>query len=419
MLLDPLKSELNWPTGQKQALDLEEGGIGPTAKERMGLRHRLPFHILDLVFAASQDTSLTVNFEDRREAQDALTSLKAKIRAGCEQKALQTTPHLVILSREYYSKEMLPHLADWTALFLDKVVRGQVSSAELRGLLQKPWQLEDSVKEKLRVAEDWVLKPINLAISWLHQLLPHILSKVHRVSFGLLTGDDLASALRNRGTAKSRLRLAVPFVGKDTPSEQSEFSHPDVTIGFTILAYRHSGLRGPPESGDVRELLKILLDDMKLENTVRYHRRTACLAYVAMIRKAGGVVRGFTEEGKWKEDLSEADRKRQLTRPLDALALDAAPRPSMWPLEMIDLADPEQLTVVHDMLWNCPMAMQYLLDHSVFLPNAGIIDCNPSQFTASGQELAGPQLFGFCLGFSGTPNDLLPKAMGKCAFAEA
>ncbi|CAE7946615.1 unnamed protein product [Symbiodinium sp. KB8] len=133
---------------------------------------------------------------------------------------------------------------------------------------------------------------------------------------------------------------------------RSEFSHPDVTIGFTILAYRFTGLRGPPEAGDLRELLKALLDEMKIESTAR---------------------------GQAVE---------------------------------------EQMRAVYDVVWESPLALEYLFNHSTFLPGAGIIDVNPSQYMACGQELAGHQLFGLCFGFSGTPNDLLPQAMGKCAYAE-
>jgi hypothetical protein len=38
---------------------------------------------------------------------------------------------------------------------------------------------------------------------------------------------------------RTRKLLAVPFVGKDVPSRESEFSHPDVVIGLTILAFRY------------------------------------------------------------------------------------------------------------------------------------------------------------------------------------
>ena len=37
--------------------------------------------------------------------------------------------------------------------------------------------------------------------------------------------------------------MAVPFIGKDVLSDAAEFAQPDVLIGFTILAYRYSGLR--------------------------------------------------------------------------------------------------------------------------------------------------------------------------------
>ena len=37
---------------------------------------------------------------------------------------------------------------------------------------------------------------------------------------------------------RSRFKLAIPFVGKDVPSRASEFAHPDIIIGLTVLAYR-------------------------------------------------------------------------------------------------------------------------------------------------------------------------------------
>lgn len=64
--------------------------------------------------------------------------------------------------------------------------------------------------------------------------LPHILSKVDRVGFGLLNLEDAARLRAVEGPlSKSRKLLAVPFVGKDVPSRQSEWSHPDIRIGLT------------------------------------------------------------------------------------------------------------------------------------------------------------------------------------------
>ena len=41
---------------------------------------------------------------------------------------------------------------------------------------------------------------------------------------------------------KSRKLLSVPYVGKDVPSPSSEFAHPDIAVGLTILAYRYQVL---------------------------------------------------------------------------------------------------------------------------------------------------------------------------------
>ena len=46
---------------------------------------------------------------------------------------------------------------------------------------------------------------------------------------------------------RSRKLTAVPFVGKDVPSRASEFSHPDIVIGFTILAYRYAVYQPDPD----------------------------------------------------------------------------------------------------------------------------------------------------------------------------
>lgn len=82
-------------------------------------------------------------------------------------------------------------------------------------------------------------KLLNLCHAWLRTFLPHCLAKINRVSFGLLSSEHCKAALKaDPHCPRSRLKLAVPFVGKDVPSKSSEFAHPDVTIGLTILAYR-------------------------------------------------------------------------------------------------------------------------------------------------------------------------------------
>jgi hypothetical protein len=53
---------------------------------------------------------------------------------------------------------------------------------------------------------------------------------------------------------RSRKLCAVPFVGKDVPTAASEFSHPDIVIGLSILSYRYEGLR----DSDFRRAMELL-----------------------------------------------------------------------------------------------------------------------------------------------------------------
>eukprot|EP00930_Biecheleria_cincta_P042954 TRINITY_DN29551_c0_g1_i1.p1 TRINITY_DN29551_c0_g1~~TRINITY_DN29551_c0_g1_i1.p1 ORF type:complete len:4122 (-),score=701.34 TRINITY_DN29551_c0_g1_i1:256-12621(-) len=423
LLLDPLRSELNWPLGRRYPLDLSgPGGVSGkgTSRQNRSVRYTLPFNLLDAVFAAATGCPEIAPTATRRDAQIALGALAEAIKIGRRELKVQVTPHFVLLSREFYMEAMLPHLADWAAVLVEEHLEGRLAFTDLKSVLRRV-SPDSPVRQQLRTASQQALKTLNLTIRWLHDLMPYLLSKVHRVSYGLLTGRDLDVACHDAATPMSRKLLAVPFVGKDAPGASAEFSDPDVTIGFTILAYRLNGLR----ERDATALLKVLLEEMRAENTVRYHRRAACKAYVAMITNAGGRVRGFTEDGKWLGDLKDEEQRRRseamsrgVSRGVSRGGKAYEPedrRQDVWPLELLDLADPDQARLVFDVLRLSPLAIRHLLEHHSFL--AGTLDRNETQLTASGQELAGPQLFGRCLGFSGTPNNLLPRPMGTCIYA--
>ena len=111
LILHPFKSELNWPLGEKEPLDFSVSKLGP------GLRWRLPFHLLDAIFAFTHG-SLVNSFEDSREAKDILDELHAKMKAGAQAGLLQMNPHLVLLDRRFYVKEMLPRLARWLFIWM-------------------------------------------------------------------------------------------------------------------------------------------------------------------------------------------------------------------------------------------------------------------------------------------------------------
>ena len=79
-------------------------------------------------------------------------------------------------------------------------------------------------------------KILNLGREWVCTLMPHCLSKVDRVGYGILNAVDLAGV--SPRAPLSRRLMAVPFVGKDVPSASSEFAHVDVVSycpGFCVL----------------------------------------------------------------------------------------------------------------------------------------------------------------------------------------
>src|SRR5690242_857488 len=79
---------------------------------------------------------------------------------------------------------------------------------------------------------------------------------------------------------KSRRLVAVPFIGKDVPSHASEFAHPDVLIGLSILAYRYEGLR----MSDVRSVVSQLQRKMR-EETGPFSQRPASLLFDHWVNK--------------------------------------------------------------------------------------------------------------------------------------
>jgi hypothetical protein len=102
------------------------------------------------------------------------------------------------------------------------------------------------------------VKLLTLAKQWITVYLPHCCSLFNRVHYGLLQQHDIKRLERQGVDPKhipgSRLRNAVPFVGKDSPSRASEFAQPDICAGLTILAFRYEGLRRSDMCGVVQVL---------------------------------------------------------------------------------------------------------------------------------------------------------------------
>ena len=395
MLLHPLKSELRWPLGIKGPLDLTEPfGYKESDEESIGMRWRVAWH---LISAIVEDVG-NLPFQEIFEARTCVEGLKSAISSGFEAHAIAKTPHLILLNRQFYQQSILPHLTKWAIVFVrSKSVALQVPDSSLIAFIEG-----HGSEEITRVLPDREVKVLVLFRQWLHVLLPFVFSRKHRVDYGLLPKEWITP-----GTPKSRKLLAVPFVGKDRPSPTSEFSHPDVLIGLSLIAYRLNGLR----RDDLKELVLSVREDMEDESGKPFYNRKACQKWVRWVSETGARVRGFSWAGISLTDVKERDNTawRDFPNgPLDEVFMN-----SVWPLELVDVRDTEQMEKLFKLLKSSVTATIHFLFTCAF-PEA--LDHTPNVLVASGQELGGDGLFGCRMGFSGTPNDLLPKSMGACVY---
>ena len=228
-LLHPLKSELNFPIGAKHTLDL--------APERW----LCAIHALDAVFFLERGSCTA--FQKSTRAASILSDLSDVIEAGYEKRALQRSPHLVLLDEEWYALSMLPVMAKWMTLWLE-TQHVSVSATRMAAyltrdeklVLEEAWEpavvaaanavtsVDPQLSAPLRCLHAFLLANVdpkqlallNLAADWLRVFLPHVLCKVYRVTFGLLTDDEFRSLKQlEPNMPRSRFKLAIPFLGKD------------------------------------------------------------------------------------------------------------------------------------------------------------------------------------------------------------
>jgi hypothetical protein len=402
LILHPLKSELNWPIGHKDPIDYSRGKLG------IGIRWDLFWHLIDGVFYASVG-KMSVDFKDSREAITILQEIAAIIRKGIVEKHLQHTPHLVLLNKAFYHRELKPLIARWQLLYLRHKRLPTVEDRHLISYMVNGPLKDRQAASAVHVAlDDDYMKMLNLSHDLLRNFVPHVLSKINRVSYGLLSKLDLKLTLETESSVSLSRRLAaVPFVGKDIPSRASQFSHPDIVIGLTILAYRYEGLR----FSDFENVIGVLREQLDSEFGP-FHKRPAALKYKSWVEEAGGKVRGPREgEGEsGNKDDPEADFFKAPAGRIGARGAD-----DIWPLHLLDVKDDQHMSVTYKLLHNIPSVLQYYL-HTFVFPLT--MEHHHDKISASGQDLGGDMLFGKRVGFSGTPSDLLPEELGQCEYDE-
>ena len=147
---------------------------------------------------------------------------------------------------------------------------------------------------------------VQMGLDWLKSYLPHCLQKIDRVSFGIMNSLDTQRALdADPNMPATRAKLAIPFVGKDVPSQSSEFAHPDVVLGLTVLAYRYEGMRWQ----DFDEIVQTLRTDLEKE-VGPFKERPSTLRHEGWVAAAGGFVKGQALPDTETEEEAEALEKR-------------------------------------------------------------------------------------------------------------
>ena len=207
VVLHPLKSELNFPVGRKEDLDYSPE------------RWELPIHILDAIFAATQGAEPQTKGE---QAEGILKRLRTTINDGYKKSFLQRSPHMVLLSEEFYMRDLKPILGEWTVLWLLRQGFDLTKVTQQRLLKY----ILGSRREEAAIVADLddpnAMKALNLCCDWLNSFLPHVLQKIDRVTFGVMNKLDLKLAFEaDPNMPRSRAKLAIPFIGKDVPSPSS------------------------------------------------------------------------------------------------------------------------------------------------------------------------------------------------------
>ena len=114
---------------------------------------------------------------------------------------MQSTPHTILLDNDWYHKELKPLLAHWVLLFLRSKKLSPLQDRYLLSYLTNGPVADPEAASAVKVAlDDEYMKLVNLSHDLLRTFMPHLLGKIDRVSFGLLSPNDLKLAIQPRVT---------------------------------------------------------------------------------------------------------------------------------------------------------------------------------------------------------------------------
>jgi hypothetical protein len=172
---------------------------------------------MHLVFAATHPlpaSAMGAGWEmaQKRSGLDAKELLNKAVETfehGCNSYYLQRLPHMVLLDKKFYVNTIRPLVASWTLIWLHQSLGanlnngGKLPNSDIISYIQGQKTLSAD-----QVPDTYSMKLINLAATWVCSFMPHCLSKINRVSYGLLSPTDKQAP----SAPYSRRLMAVPFM---------------------------------------------------------------------------------------------------------------------------------------------------------------------------------------------------------------
>ena len=256
---------------------------------------------------------------------------------------LLLTPHFVLSQRRhsFYNSRLLPLLVKWMVVWL---FEGQ----RFKGLKERDvtdYLLNRSKMNISLSATDVQMKTLNLTRDWLHSFAPHVLSKINRVHFGILSPEELERMREEEGHISTARRLLAILRSKDVPSRASSMHIQTsyLTHHFSISIQRIEKSRFSSCTAQSSR--------SNADESGPYTRRKSCKTFANWIVRAGGRVRGMKRKRKIESvdlmDVKTDETKSSSSRGWDVAALtDDEIFQDVWPLQLLDMTDEKQIDVL-------------------------------------------------------------------------
>lgn len=209
-------------------------------------------HCLDAIFYPERK-SISVAFKQSAIASAVLDKIAVVVEGGYAERALQKSPHLVLLNHDWYHLKLKGVMAEWMHLWLNanhfasatkEMVLAYLTGDE-SALAKVDWEgrvyahaiaslgASQSSATGARTAQSATTRDLlhaymeltldarsfkmaNLSADWLKVYLPHVLAKIDRVSFGLLSGEEYTRMLKLEPTMpitrwkRAELEFSIP-----------------------------------------------------------------------------------------------------------------------------------------------------------------------------------------------------------------